>query len=171
MLGWPTVFESFWRPAALTPAPLKCTTDRAQTLRPREIKIKARVAGANASALGSGRWPRQGARSRPGKIQMAAKTKVEIDIDITPDMLAAGLQVLVDSGREPPTGADEVLVTDIYKAMVRARSRDATVHVTVPGVIEPGAELVVKNESDHPICVVADPHERLTIKTRERPRD
>jgi len=29
---------------------------------------------------------------------MAAKTKVEIDIDITPDMLAAGLQVLVDSG-------------------------------------------------------------------------
>jgi len=47
---------------------------------------------------------------------MAAKTKVEIDIDITPDMLAAGLQVLVDSGREPPTGADEVLVTDIYKA-------------------------------------------------------
>ena len=78
---------------------------------------------------------------------MAAKTKVEIDIDITPDMLAAGLQVLVDSGREPPTGADEVLVTDIYKAMVRARSRDATVHVTVPGVIEPGAELVVKNES------------------------
>ena len=51
---------------------------------------------------------------------MAAKTKVEIDIDITPDMLAAGLQVLVDSDREPPTGADEVLVTDMYKAMVRA---------------------------------------------------
>jgi len=102
---------------------------------------------------------------------MAAKTKVEIDIDITPDMLAAGLQVLVDSGREPPTGADEVLVTDIYKAMVRARSRDATVHVTVPGVIEPGAELVVKNESDQPIRVVADPHERFKLKTRERPTD
>ena len=50
---------------------------------------------------------------------MAAKTKVEIDIDITPDMLAAGLQVLVDSGRELPTGADEVLVADMYKAMVR----------------------------------------------------
>ena len=29
---------------------------------------------------------------------MATKTKVNIDIDITPDMLAAGLQVLVDSG-------------------------------------------------------------------------
>ncbi len=48
-------------------------------------------------------------------LTMAAQTKVEIDIDITPDMLAAGLQVLVDSGvldqaagRELPTGADEV---------------------------------------------------------------
>ena len=109
---------------------------------------------------------------------MVAKTKVEIDIDITPDMLAAGLQVLVDSGvldrgasRELPTGADEVLVVDIYKAMMRARSRDAAVHVTVPGVIEPGAELVVKNESDQPIRVIADPHETLTLKTRERPTD
>jgi hypothetical protein len=51
--------------------------------------------------------------------------------------------------------------------MVRACSCDAAVHVTVPGVIEPGAELVVKNESDHPIRVIADPHERL--KVRERP--
>jgi hypothetical protein len=66
---------------------------------------------------------------------MATKTKV--DIDITSDMLTAGLQVLVDSGvldrsagKELPTGADEVLVTDIYKAMVRARSRAAAVHVT-----------------------------------------
>jgi hypothetical protein len=41
--------------------------------------------------------------------------------------------------------------------------------VTVPGVIEPGAELVVKNESDQPIRVVADPHERLKLKTRELP--
>jgi hypothetical protein len=105
---------------------------------------------------------------------MATKTK--IDIDITPDMLAAGLQVLVDSGvfdqgagRELPTGADEALVADIFKAMVRARSRDASVHVTVPGVIEPGAELVVKNESDHTIRIVADPHERLKLKTRDRP--
>src|SRR6267154_3849790 len=105
---------------------------------------------------------------------MATKTKV--DIDITPDMLAAGLQVLVDSGvleqgagRALPTGADEVLVTDIYKAMARARSREAAVQVTVPGVIEPGAELVVKNESDQPIRVIADPHETLTLKTRERP--
>ena len=80
---------------------------------------------------------------------MAAKTKVEIDIDITPDMLAAGLQVLVGvldqgAGRELLTGADEALVADIYKATVRARSRGAAVHVTLPGVIEPGAELVVQ---------------------------
>jgi hypothetical protein len=105
---------------------------------------------------------------------MATKTKV--DIDITSDMLPAGLQVLVDSGvldrgagRELPTGADEVLVTDIYKATVLARSGDATVQVTLPSVIEPGAELVVKNESDQPIRVVADPHKTLTLKTRERP--
>jgi hypothetical protein len=104
---------------------------------------------------------------------MAAKTKADIEADITPDMLAAGLQVLVDSGvldqragRELPTGADEGLVTDIYKAMMRARSRDAAVQVTLPGVIEPGAELVVKNESDQPIRVVADPHETLTLKAR-----
>jgi hypothetical protein len=43
--------------------------------------------------------------------------------------------------------------------------------VTVPGVIEPGAELLVKNESDQPIHVVADPHETLTLKTSERLRD
>jgi hypothetical protein len=105
---------------------------------------------------------------------MAAKTKADIDVDITPDMLKAGLQVLVDSGildqaarRELPTGADEVLVADMYKAMVRARSHAEAVHVTVPGVIEPGAELVVKNESDQPIRVVADPRERL--KVRDRP--
>jgi hypothetical protein len=104
---------------------------------------------------------------------MRTKTKVDIDINITPEMLAAGLQALVDSGvldqgagRELPTGADEVLVADIYKAMVRARSPVATVHVTVPGVIEPGAELVVKNESDQPIRVIADPHERLKLKMR-----
>ena len=109
---------------------------------------------------------------------MAAETKADIDIEVTPGMLAAGLQVFVDSGvldqgagRELPTGADEALVADIYKAMMRARSREATVHVTVPGVIEPGAELVVKNESDQPIRVVADPHETLTIRTRERPSD
>jgi|GEM_PF-3552997 hypothetical protein len=101
---------------------------------------------------------------------MATETK--IDIDITPDMLAAGLKVLHESGAiEHPMDADEVLVAGIYKAMVRARSRDAAVHVTLPGVIEPGAELVVKNESDQPIRVVADPHERLKLKTRERPGD
>ena len=58
---------------------------------------------------------------------MATETTVDIEIDITPEMLAAGLQVLVDSGlldqgagRELPTGADEALVSDIYKAMARA---------------------------------------------------
>jgi hypothetical protein len=71
------------------------------------------------------------------------------------------------AARELPTGAGEVLVANIYKAMVGARSHAAVVHVTVPGVIEPGAELVVKNESDQPIRVVADPRERL--KVRDRP--
>jgi hypothetical protein len=60
------------------------------------------------------------------------------------------------AGRELPTGADEVLVADIYKAMMRSRSRGAAVEVTLPGVIEPGAELVVKNDSNQPIRVVAD---------------
>jgi hypothetical protein len=91
-----------------------------------------------------------------------------IDIEVTPEMLPAGLQVLVDSsvldqaaGTELPTGARRSAVTDIYKAMARARHSDAAVQVTVPSVIEPGAELVVKNESDQPIRVVADPHETL----------
>jgi hypothetical protein len=50
--------------------------------------------------------------------------------------------------------------------MVGARSHAEATYVTVPGVIEPGAELVVKNESDHPIRVVADPHERLKVRKR-----
>ena len=107
---------------------------------------------------------------------MATETTVDIEIDITPEMLAAGLQVLVDSGlldqgagRELPTGADEALVSDIYKAMARDRSTDAAVQVTLPGVIDPGAELVVKNESDQPIRVVTDPHETLKLKVRDRP--
>jgi hypothetical protein len=86
--------------------------------------------------------------------------------------------VLVDSGvldrgasRELPTGADEVLVADMYRAMVRARSGEAAVQVTLPGVLEPGTELVVKNETDRPIRVVALPHETLALKTRERPGD
>ena len=99
---------------------------------------------------------------------MATETK--IDIDITPDMLAAGLKVLHESGAiEHPMDADEVLVAGIYKAMARAWHSTAAVEVTVPGVIEPGAELVVRNESDQPIRIVADPHERLKLKTRERP--
>ena len=107
---------------------------------------------------------------------MATKTTVDIDIDITPDMLAAGIRVLVGSGvldrsagAELATRADEALVTDIYKAMTRARSREAAVQVTVPGVIEPGAELLVKNESDQPMRIVTDPHERLKVKGPDRP--
>ena len=103
---------------------------------------------------------------------MATETKIDIDIDITPDMVAAGLKVLHESGAiEHPMDADEVLVAGIYKAMARAWHSTAAVEVTVPGVIEPGAELVVKNESDQPIRVVADQHETLTLKTRERPSD
>jgi hypothetical protein len=47
--------------------------------------------------------------------------------------------VLIDSGvsdqdasRELPTGTDKALVTDIYKAMIPACSRDAAVEVTLP---------------------------------------
>jgi hypothetical protein len=40
------------------------------------------------------------------------------------------------------------------------------VDVTVPGVLEPGTELVIKNEGDRPMRVVADPHEILKLKTR-----
>jgi hypothetical protein len=103
---------------------------------------------------------------------MAIETNV--DIEVTPEMLAAGLQVLVDSGvldqgraRELPTGAEEIVVADIYKAMVLAMHGDVDLEVKVPGVLEPGAELLIKNESDQPIRVVADPHERL--KVRDRP--
>jgi len=101
---------------------------------------------------------------------MATETKIDIDIDIAPDMVAAGLKVLHESGAiEHPMNADEVLVAGIYKAMARAWHSTAAVEVTVPGVIEPGAELVVKNESDQPIRVVADPHETLKLKMRGRP--
>jgi len=103
---------------------------------------------------------------------MATKTKVDIEIDVTPEMIAAGLEVLRDSGAiEHPTGADEVLVAGIYKAMARVQHSAVAVEVTVPGVLKPGAELLVKNESDQPIRVVADPHETLTVKTRDRPRE
>ena len=103
---------------------------------------------------------------------MATKTKVDIEIDTTPDMVAAGVKVLRDSGAiEHPTGADEVLVASIYKAMARTRHSAVAVEVPLPGVLEPGAELVVKNESDHPIRVVANPHETLKLKARDRPRD
>ncbi len=63
------------------------------------------------------------------------------DIEVTPDMIATGFKVLVDSGvldhdaeGGPTTGAllprsshypDEHLVADIYRAMIRARPSDA----------------------------------------------
>jgi hypothetical protein len=48
--------------------------------------------------------------------------------EATPDMIAAGIHVLNASGAiEHPLDANEVLVADIYRAMVRARSRDAAV--------------------------------------------
>src|SRR5712671_3332846 len=59
----------------------------------------------------------------------------------------------------------------VINDLLGAAPQSAAVHVTVPGVIGPGAELVVKNESDQPIRVIADPHETLTLKTRERPTD
>jgi hypothetical protein len=96
---------------------------------------------------------------------MATETKTEIVI--TPGMTAAGLKVLRQSGAiEHSTGAIEVLVADIYKAMALAGYGNVAVEVTVPGVLEPGAEMTIKNESDHPIRVIADPHERLKLKTR-----
>jgi hypothetical protein len=70
---------------------------------------------------------------------------------VTPEMLAAGLKALRELGLiERPTAAHEVLVAGIYKAMACIRHSEAAVEVTVPGVLEPGAELVVKNESDQP---------------------
>jgi hypothetical protein len=63
------------------------------------------------------------------------------DIEVTPEMIATGFGVLVDSGvldhdsdRGPPTGAllpgssrhpDEHLVADIYRAMIGARPSEA----------------------------------------------
>jgi hypothetical protein len=50
--------------------------------------------------------------------------------EATPDMIAAGIHVLNASGAiEHPLDANEVLIADIYRAMVRARSRDAAVQV------------------------------------------
>jgi hypothetical protein len=73
-------------------------------------------------------------------ITMATETKTEIVI--TPGMTAAGLKVLRQSGAiEHSTGAIEVLVADIYKAMALAGYGNVAVEVTVPGVLEPGAEM------------------------------
>ena len=72
-------------------------------------------------------------------------------IEVTPDMIAAGFKMLVDSGvldleydtsTEPTTGAllpygwrprwagSEQVVADIYRAMVRARSGHVAIEVT-----------------------------------------
>jgi hypothetical protein len=72
------------------------------------------------------------------------------NIEVTPDMIAAGFKMLIDSGvldldydtgREPTIGAllpygrprwagNEQVVVDIYRAMVRARSGHVAVEVT-----------------------------------------
>jgi hypothetical protein len=92
---------------------------------------------------------------RPRAPNIAAETTV--DVNVTPNMFAAGLTVLRESGAiEHPTSADKVFVAGIFKAMARARHSAVAVEVTLSGVLEPGAELVVKNESDQPIRVVAD---------------
>jgi len=75
------------------------------------------------------------------------------NIEVTPDMIAAGFKMLVDSGLldldldavgEPTTGAllpygrrprwsgNEQLVADIYRAMVRARSGQVAAAATSP---------------------------------------
>src|SRR5258708_5282207 len=102
MLGWPTVFESFWRPAALTPAPFK--THHRPRANPAPARNKDQGESCGSERLGVGVW----ALATPGRSLAAqqdpdgSQNQSRIDIDITPDMLAAGLQVLVDSGREPP---------------------------------------------------------------------
>src|SRR5712671_4573055 len=55
---------------------------------------------------------------------MAIETNV--DIEVTPEMLAAGLKLLRELGViKRPTVAHEVLVAGIYKAMARSRHSEA----------------------------------------------
>jgi hypothetical protein len=44
------------------------------------------------------------------------------DIDIAPEMIKEGVNVLHIAGVIEQVGADEVLVADIYRAMVRVRT-------------------------------------------------
>jgi hypothetical protein len=49
--------------------------------------------------------------------------------EATPDMIAAGINVLNASGAiEHPLVANQLLVADIYRAMVRARPANAPMH-------------------------------------------
>jgi hypothetical protein len=60
----------------------------------------------------------------------------------------------------------EIAVLESMSAGRAAAEIEGTVDVTVPGVLEPGTELVIKNKGDRPMRVVADPHEMLKLKTR-----
>jgi len=60
----------------------------------------------------------------------------------------------------------EIAVLESMSAGRTAAKIEGAVDVTVPGVLEPGTELVIKNEGDRPMRVVADPHEILKLKTR-----
>ena len=66
---------------------------------------------------------------------MAAKTKVEIDIDITPDMLAAGLQVLVDSGVLNRSGGRELPVNGYQDPRIDGGEVVTTMHGRVEGCL------------------------------------
>jgi hypothetical protein len=46
------------------------------------------------------------------------------DIDITPEMIKEGVNVLHIAGVIERVRADEALVTDVYRAMVRVRTGD-----------------------------------------------
>jgi hypothetical protein len=77
----------------------------------------------------------------PNRLRGSVMCDSPEDIKVTPDMIASGFKVLVDSGvlnpdtdRGPFTGAllpgssrypDERLVVDIYRAMIRARPSEA----------------------------------------------
>jgi hypothetical protein len=46
------------------------------------------------------------------------------EIEVTPEMIEAGVRVLDASGIEHPIGVDEALVADIYRAMEAAKRSD-----------------------------------------------
>jgi hypothetical protein len=54
------------------------------------------------------------------------------DIDITPEIIKAGIAALHIAGVIEQVGADEALVADIYCAMVRVKTGDVAADVTSP---------------------------------------